>query len=312
MTTPGCKTRLIITLALVIAMFSACGKTAAWDTVVQPVEVARLPTYTEGVVVDHEGNLYVSHADRISRVTPDGRVGEWGTTPSPNGHKILGDGTHLVGDRKGAVYLMSASGEVINIAAQPEFGVNDLTLDTPNGGFYFTSPYASRTEPRGTVYYSDAEGTLHVVAENLGYPNGIVLRPDGKSLLVGESLYNRVIEFPVETPGKVGAFRIFAELPPKGDSDLDAKPDGMALDEAGNLYVAHYGTGRVRVLDPAGELVASLPGAGIFTSNVAFAGPEMNSLYVTGSIGPTEQTAGMLVRLDLPWVKGLRVLPSEN
>jgi sugar lactone lactonase YvrE len=66
------------------------------------------------------------------------------------------------------------------------------------------------------------------------------------------------------------------------------------------------------VLDQEGKLVASLPGAGIFTSNVAFAGPEMKSLYITGSIGPTEQSTGMLVRLDLPWVKGLRILPSKN
>lgn len=307
----GCKFGVCVRFALTAAALAACAGTGEWGAAVEPVEVARLPSYTEGVVVDHDGNLYVSHADRISRVTPDGTAAEWGTTPSPNGHKILGDGRHLVADRKAGVLLMSASGEVIRAAAHPEFGVNDLTLDSANGGFYFTSPYASRTEPKGTVYYCDAEGSLHAVAENLGYPNGIVLRPDGETLLVGESLYNRIIEFPVEAPGKLGEFRIFATLPPKGDSDPDAKPDGMALDEAGNLYVAHYGTGRVRVIDSRGNLIASLPGAGIFTSNVAFAGPQMNALYITGSIGPTEQTTGMLVRLDLPWVKGLRILPPR-
>jgi gluconolactonase len=155
----------------------------------------------------------------------------------------------------------------------------------------------------------DRRGATQVVAENLGFPNGVVLRPGGELLLVGESLYNRILEFRVSAPGKVGAPRVFASLPPRGESQPDDKPDGMALDAAGNLYVAHYGMGHVQVLDPQGKLLASLSGAGIFTSNVAFGGPNMSSLYVTGSIGPTEQTTGMLVRLDLPWVKGLRILP---
>jgi gluconolactonase len=136
-----------------------------------------------------------------------------------------------------------------------------------------------------------------------------VLRPGGDKLLVGESLYNRVLEFPVLAPGKLGPSRVFAELPAKGASQPDAKPDGMALDEAGNLYVAHYGMGKVQVYDTQGTLLASLPGAGVFTSNVAFGGPAMDDLFVTGSIGPTEQTTGMLIRLHLPGVKGLRILP---
>ena len=290
--------------------FAGFVQAADWSADIRPVEVARVPTYTEGVVVDHEGNLYVSHADRISKVTPHGKVSLWGKTPSPNGHKVLANGTHLVCDRKGAVYQLSAQGEILRSLASPEHGANDICLDTPNDGYYFTSPYASETEPKGTVYYVDNLGEVHIVAENLGFPNGIVLRPGGEILLVGESLYNRILEFPVTSPGKVGTHRVFAKLPAKGESQPDAKPDGMALDETGNLYVAHYGMGQVQVLDPQGKLLASLPGAGVFTSNVAFGGADRKQLYVTGSIGPTQQTTGMLVRLDLPWVTGRRILPK--
>ena len=262
----------------------------------QPVRVAELPTYTEGVVADAEGDLYVSHADRISRVTPGGDVSRWATTLSPNGHKIRPDGNHVVCDRKGAVYLIDPNGVVVDRLASPEWGANDVTLDAANGGFYFTSPYESRSAARGKLYYVDGAGETALVADGLGFPNGLVLRPDGETLLVGESLYNRVLEFPVEAPGRVGDPRVFAELPPKGPDDLDAKPDGMALDEAGNLYVAHYGAGHVRVFGPDGELLRSLPTGAIFTSNVALVG---DFLYVTGSVGPTEQTTGVLVRLDL-------------
>ena len=62
---------------------------ADWGGEVRTAEVARFPSYTEGVAVDHAGNLYVSHASQISKVTPDGQVSVWATTVSPNGHKVL-------------------------------------------------------------------------------------------------------------------------------------------------------------------------------------------------------------------------------
>ena len=62
---------------------------------IKPVEVARLPSYTEGPVVDYDGNLFVSepYGKNISRITPDGDVSVWASTGAPNGHKILADGT---------------------------------------------------------------------------------------------------------------------------------------------------------------------------------------------------------------------------
>ena len=285
---------------------------ADWSREIKPVSISRLPSYTEGVVVDRAGNLFVSHADRISRVTPDGDVSLWSELPSPNGHKILPGGRHLICDRTGAVYLLEADGTVVKKVVSPPFGANDICLDLANGGFYFTSPYESRTEPRGRLYYVDREENLHLVANGLGYANGVVLRPDGKTLLVGESLFNRILEYPVFSPGKLGAARVFADLPKPDSGQPAAKPDGMTLDEDGNLYVAHYGMGAVQVLDPQGRLIATLRGAGVFTSNVAFAGPDRNQLYVTGSVGPTEQTEGLLLRFDLPGVRGVALIPPSR
>jgi gluconolactonase len=266
--------------------------------------VARLPTYTEGVAVDHDGGIYVSHADRISKITPQGEVALWAQTPSPNGHKVRPDGTHLVCDRKGAVYLLDAAGRVLRAVAKASHGANDLTLDTAHGGFYFTSPYGSEHEPVGQVYYVDARERATVAADSLDFPNGIVLRPDGKTLLVGESTQNRIVEFPVEAPGRLGAPRLFALMPYRERFDptkhLDGPmPDGMVLDAAGNLYVAHYGAGEIQVFGPRGDLLGFLPGSGKFTSNLAFSREDKPCLYVSGSVGPTQQEIGLLVRLDL-------------
>jgi gluconolactonase len=266
-------------------------------------EVARVPTYTEGIVFDQEGNAYISHDKFISRVAPSGETAIWAETGSPNGHKVLGDGTHLVCDRRGFVYHLDREGKILRKASEqcegkPLRTPNDICLDTPNQGFYFTD------------HYVDSAGKTHLAAAELFYPNGIVLRPDGKTLLVGESMRNRIVEFEVLAPGKLGPPKVFAKLPGKGPNQLDNKPDGMTLDEQGNLYVAHYGMGQVQVLDAWGKLIRQLSaGPVIFTSNVALAGPNRSHLYFTGSIGPSEQTTGVLYRMRLNEVRGLDILP---
>lgn len=295
--------------------------TSAWSAnaapeLVEPIEVVRVPKYSEGIVFDHAGNGYISHSDTITRVAPDGTTSVFAVTGAPNGHKILADGTHLVCDASHhAVLRLDPDGKVLGAASdqcdgKPLRGPNDLTLD-PAGGFYFTDPGGSDDKtPIGTVHYVDPRGVTHLVAEGLAYPNGIVLRPGGKKLLYGESKRNRVIEHDVLMPGKVGPMRVFADLPTKSGAQVDNQPDGMCLDAAGNLYVAHYGMGQVQVLDPSGKLVARYPGGNILTSNVAFGGPKMDQLYVTGAIN-ADGEPGALFRLNLR-VPGLVILPERR
>ena len=287
----------------------------------QPVELARVPSYCEGVVFDHDGNAYISHGRYITQVVLAGSstisTSIWAETGAPNGHKVLADGTHLVCDAsRHAVLHLDQHGKVIGNASdecdgKPLRGPNDLTLD-PKGGFYFTDPGGSVDKPIGTVHYVDPRGKTHLVAGGLRYPNGIVLRPDGKTLLVGESVRNRVLAYPVLAPGKVGSMTVFADLPAKTGDQIDNQPDGMALDEDGNLYVAHFGMRQVQVLDPRGKLIRRLPGGNLTTSNVAFGGPRMDQLFVTGALGKADSTQGGLFRLDLKGTRGLTILPPKR
>ncbi len=287
----------------------------------RPIEIARVPSYCEGIVFDHGGNAYISHGRHITQVVFAGNsttsTSIWAETGAPNGHKILGDGTHLVCDAsRHAVLHLDANGKLIGEASsecdgKPLRGPNDLTLD-PKGGFYFTDPGGSEDKPIGTVHYVDPQGVTHLVADGLGYPNGIVLRPDGKTLLVGESVRNRILAYPVLTPGKVGPMEVFADLPGKEGEQIDNQPDGMALDKDGNLYVAHFGMRQVQVLDPRGKLIRRLPGGNLTTSNVAFSGPGMDQLFITGALGKADSSQGALFRLDLPGVRGLTILPAKQ
>src|SRR5205085_10869476 len=138
------------------------------------------------------------------------------------------------------------------------------TID-PKGGFYFTDSGESR-EPVGMIHFLDAQGKTHVAASSLRFPQGIVLRPDGKTLLVAESLRNRILSYDVLAPGRLGPMKVLATLPAKQGSQIDNRPDGLCLDQHGNLYIAHYGMGTVEVLSRKGRLIRQYP-AGVLTAS---------------------------------------------
>ena len=271
-------------------------------------ELVRLPTYTEGIVFDEVGNAYVSEGMTgvITRITPQGETETWLTLEGAVGHKILPDGTHLVCDYKmGAVLHISAEGEVLSKVAE-EFNnqslkqPNDLTLDEINGGFYFTDSGGTWPEPTGSVYHIDGKGAITLLADSLGYPNGIALDAERKRLYVAESVSNRILVFPVLSPGKIGLGELFIELPEATSEEQWNVPDGMILDEQGNLLIAHLGMSRIQVVNPSGELIRSYDTKILGPTNVAQLKSEDSvALYVVGSVGlPPRETEGALVRID--------------
>lgn len=283
------------------------------------VEMFKVPKYCEGVVFDHDGKGYISWGDTITQFTLDGKHQAWAKTGAPNGHKVLADGTHLVCDAsQHAVLHLAADGKLLPHASKecdgkPLRGPNDLTLDTANGGFYFSDPGGSSLDKLiGTIHYVDKSGKTILLDDGLAFPNGIVLTPDGKKLYLAESQKNCVHIYDVLGPGKLSKRKLFADLPRKkeGTPQIDNQPDGMCLDAAGNLYVAHYGMKQVQVLNPEGKLIRQFDGGNVTTSNVAFSGPNMDQLFITGGIGP-EAGEGGLFRIDLG-VKGLVILPAKK
>jgi gluconolactonase len=298
--------------SVLMLLYAAIGnRSLAHDNA--PKKFVDIPHFCEGVVFDAAGDFYVSDMmeGTIYRVTDDRTVIVWGRTKRPNGHKIMPDGTHLVCDAaEKAVLRLDAGGNVIGRVSsgwqgEPLLGPNDVTLDGI-GGFYFTDPEGSGVlTPIGAVYYVDSAGVTHRVLHGLAYPNGLVVRPDGKTLLVGEGERNRILSYEILSPGKVGPARVLIDLPARSGKQIDNHPDGMTLDESGNLYIAHYGMGKIQVVSPDGRLVKSLDAGNLSCSNVAFAGRGMNQLYITGSL-QEQQSPGAVFVIDLHGVRGLK------
>jgi gluconolactonase len=152
---------------------------------------------------------------------------------------------------------------------------NDLAFD-PNGNLYFTDPNHYRRENPDGVIYRIAAGTREVtpVATQLAFPNGIAFSADARTLFVCESAFNRILKFTVQANGTLSPPEVFVELP-GGD------PDGINFDQAGNLYVAHFGGGAVYVIAPDGSIKQKLSAPGQRPTNVEFGGPDLRTLFVT-------------------------------
>lgn len=297
--------------ALLAALAMACGRPR--DPLPDPErvkleKVADFPGYTEGIAFDHLGNGYISagrkpeSAHLVYRMHPGQPPEAWLRLRVPNGHKVLRDGTHVVaGD--GTVLHVSRDGRVLDSLTADRTGTplrhpNDIALDG-HGGFYLTDPGSGDPDRRdGRVLYVDSSFAATPSTGTFCYPNGLVVRADGRALYLGDSCDGRLYLLAVLGPGRLGQRTVLATVPEPRDAGLD----GMTLDAAGRLYVAHYAAGRIDVFDPSGKVLAQYPAGNRLASNVAFGGPEFGDLYVSGSPGE-KSGPGALFRLRLG-VKG--------
>lgn len=256
--------------------------------------VATLDFYTEGPVLDAQGNLYFTDlkGGTIYQYTRERRVVKWAHSPCPNGQYILPNGDHVICDvETSSIKRFNSSGKFREdlitgyCAGVKLFCPNDIVADD-NETIYFTDSIRYN----GKVF-SKRQREEKVVAENLDYPNGLVCSHDRQWLFVAESFQNRILKVCLST----GQINVFCTLPQNSsERNEDNLPDGLALDDEGNIWVAHHGMQAIHQISPEGRLLGSIDTTFRLASNVTSSG---KILFVTGGQG--EPGPGQVIKIEL-------------
>jgi len=256
--------------------------------------------FIEGPSFDAAGNLYIVDIPfgRIFAIAPDGK---WSLVVEydgwPNGLKIGADGRILVADYRHGIMELDASAAkmrpVLTSRNSESFrGCNDLHLAS-NGDIYFTDQgQTGLHDPSGRVYRLTRSGRLDRLLDTGISPNGLVLDPKEAVLFVAMTRDNAVWRLPFMKDGSVSKVGRFCSLfGPSG-------PDGMTMDQAGRLFVAHASLGHAFVFAPNGECIARIKScAGASCTNVAIGGANRDRLYIT------ESTTGSVLVADISKLK---------
>ena len=219
----------------------------------------------------HDGRWWVSDFYRrvVLSFDPDGGDlrEELVVEQLPSGLGWTPDGDLLVVSQMDHALLRRAGdGTVTTVATFGEHCggfANDMVVDAKGRAFIGNAGFdlmAGGEPSTANLVRVDLDGTVVVAAEDLAFPNGSVITPDGSTLIVGETMGNRYTSFTIEDDGTLTHRRIWAEVP-------KVAPDGCGLDAEGRIWCADAFGKRCVLVEEGGLVVEEIPapdGLGVY------------------------------------------------
>jgi gluconolactonase len=253
----------------------------------------------EGVMALDDGSLFTADArGRCARIEKDGTTSFFGSVGGlPNGVCI---------DRKGNCIVANiGNGEVQCLSPQGHHWVLMTEADgqrMPSPNFPFIDSQErlwvsnstsnpdvdsalQRPVPDGCVILI-ADGRARIAAHGICFANGVALDAQEKFLYVAETMMRRILRFAIRKDGSLGESEIY------GPDFLGARgfPDGIAFDEAGNLWVTFPSWNAIGYIDPSGklEIVIEDPEGKVISrpANICFGWQNRKTAFI-GSLGGT-------------------------
>lgn len=230
----------------------------------------------EGPRVDDAGNLYFSdvHNGGVFRRTPDGTI----DTVVPKRRGVGGIALHadggLVISGRNICHVVDGTTRIVFAPDAP--GLNDVFVDARGRvicGTMRSDPF-STDGPRtaGECWRIDAEGDATELYGDIALTNGIGFSPDGTVLYHSDT--TRGVWAHDYDDGAVSGGRLYLQLD-------DLMPDGLAVDEAGTVWVADVsGSGALRGFAPDSSEVARIEVPARMVTSVCFGGPDRRDLYI--------------------------------
>ena len=257
----------------------------------------------------HEGRLWFSdfYAHAVKSVDENGAVRtEVELDDQPSGLGWLPDGRLLVvAMKERAVRRLDPEGLVLHadISALTAHLCNDMVVDTKgvawvgNFGFDLDAEFRSRgievltDHPTANLVRVEPDGSVHLAATDMHFPNGSVVTADGSTLIVAESLAGRLTAFDIDADNSLSNRRVWAQFAGIG-------PDGICLNDRNQVWVANAQANEVVLVAEGGEILervetsqncyACMLGGGdgrtLFAVTAASSDAEQASLQATGKI----------------------------
>jgi sugar lactone lactonase YvrE len=256
----------------------------------------------------HEGRLWFSdfHDHAVKTVDLGGRVETEVEIPGqPSGLGWLPDGTLLIVSMLDRTVLRLENERLLvhaDLSGVAEFHCNDMVVDAEgrayvgNFGFDIHADLERRgflpmlrDHPLSNLALVAPDGSVSVAASDIDFPNGCVLTPDGKTLIVAETLGQRITAFRIGADGILTDRRIFADVPRRG-------PDGICLDADGAIWFADPLTSECVRVGQGGQVLDV-----VTTDQSCFAcmlgGEDGRTLFMMTAAAPTasEQRTGHIL-----------------
>lgn len=250
----------------------------------------------------HEDKLWFSdmHAQCVMTVDLDGKSEIiCHVQGDPSGLGWLPDGRLLIvsmRDRRLLRLDQAGLTQVADISHLASWHCNDMVVDLQGRAYIGNFGFDLHTQAKPSkaeIVLVMPNGDARVVADDMSFPNGTVITPDGKTLIVGESFGGGLTAFDIEADGSLSDRRQWAKLE-------GAVPDGICLDAENAIWVASPVSAEVLRVHEGGEVSQRVP-----VSTQAFAcmlgGPDRKTLFVltAGSSGPEECKAKRDGRVEI-------------
>lgn len=226
---------------------------------------------------------------------------------APSGLGFRPDGTLLIvstEDRQ----ILRFDGDAIEVVADLHdvvpANLGDMVVDDAGRAFV-----GSQAREGGVIVRVDADDTVTVAARDLDFPNGMVITPDQRTLIVAESTGRRLTAFTIRSDGRLVDKRTFAD-------GLDGPPDGIALDAAGGVWAAMTLAHEFQRIVDGGAVTDRIDMDGRTAIACALGGPENRTLFLLSSTDayPERLIGTKLSRVDalIVDVPGVGPIPTHH
>ena len=258
----------------------------------------------------HDGKLWFSdfYVHQVCTVDEAGKAETIVEVPGrPSGLGWRPDGTLLIVSMTDRRLMRFTDGK---LAVEAELrplatgSCNDMVVDGKGRAYVGNFGYdrhAGEAQRTTCLIRVDPDRSVHKAADDLLFPNGTVITPDGKTLIVGETFAHRLAAFDVAPDGTLSNRRLWAEID-------GCYPDGICLDAEGAIWVSDpFGRRVLRVLE-GGTITHSLDLAPRGAYACMLGGADRRTLFVVTNSGSgpaiSDKRDGRIetMRVDVPGV----------